>query len=109
MILALMWGMISWKDRIWLTMEYGAGLLVWGGLFNAVCSVFLSASLIFEFLLLKLGVTGASLYLNRQFENRDAVFFYINLGLNRRRMLAEVLAVDYLVWFAMVVMILLIR
>ena len=101
--------MLSWKDRICLTMEYGAGLLVWGGLFNAVCSAFMSASLIFEFLLLKLGVTAASLYLNRQFENRDAVFFYINLGLNRRRMLAEVLAVDYLVWVAMVVIMLLTR
>ena len=99
--------MVSWMDRIRLTLEYGAGLLVLGGLFNAVCAVFLSSVLIFESLLLKVGITVASLYLNWQFENRDAVFFYINLGLNRRRMLATVLAVDYLVWAAMVVIILL--
>jgi hypothetical protein len=50
-----------------------------------------------------------SLYLKRRFENRDAVFFYINLGLTRRRMLTTALAVDYLVWAAMVVIILLTR
>jgi len=101
--------MVSWMDRIRLTMEYGAGLLFWGGLFNIVNAVFFSADLIFEYMLLKGGVTAVTLYLNRQFENRDAVFFYINLGLNRRRMLATVLAVDYLVWVAVIVIKLLIR
>ena len=104
-----MWGMIAWKDRFRLTMEYGAGLLVWGGLFNAACAVFMTAESISVSLLLKLGVTAASVYLNRQFENRDAVYFYINLGLNRRRMLAEVLAFDYLVWAVLLVIKLLAR
>ena len=65
--------------------------------------------MIFEAMVLKGGGTAVSLYLTRQFENRDAVFFYINLGLSRRRMLATVLAVDYLVWIALVVFKLLIR
>ena len=45
------------------------------------------------------------LYLMRQFEHRDAVFFYINLGLTRRRMLATVLAADFLVWALMITII----
>ena len=105
--------MVSWIGKIRLTLGYGVGLLVLGGLFNAVCDVLLSAGFfygaIFITLLLKAGVTAVSLYLNRRFENRDAVFFYINLGLSRRRMLTTVLSVDYLVWAAMVVIILLSR
>lgn len=105
--------MVSWMDRIRLTLEYGAGLLVWGGLFNAVCYVYLSMAFFYSAvmvsLILKAGVSAASLYLKRRFENRDAVFFYVNLGLNRRRMLATVLTVDYLVWAALIVIILLTR
>ena len=104
-----MWGMISWMDRFRLSMEYGTGLLIWGGLFNDASAVFMTTEMIFESMVLKGGVTAVSLYLTRQFENRDAVFFYINLGLSRRRMLATVLAVDYLVWIALVVFKLLIR
>lgn len=104
-------GMVSWLDRIRLTLGYGAGLLVLGGLFNAVSASLLSMSFFYSgiiiTLILKAGVTAVSLYLNRRFENRDAVFFYINLGLTRRRMLVSVLAVDYLVWAALMVIILL--
>ena len=103
--------MVSWMERFRLTLGYGAGLLVLGGLFNAVCAVLLSAGFfygaIFITLFLKAGVTAVSLYLKRQFENRDSVFFYINLGLSRRRMLTTVLAVDYLVWAALMAVILL--
>ena len=106
-------GMVSWMERFRLTLGYGAGLLVLGGLFNAVCAVLLSAGFFYGAILitliLKAGVTAVSLYLKRQFESRDSVFFYINLGLNRRRMLTTVLTVDYLVWAAMVVIILLNR
>ena len=105
--------MVSWMERFRLTLRYGAGLLVLGGLFNAVCAVLLSAGFFYGTILialiLKAGVTAVSLYLNRQFENRDSVFFYINLGLSRRRMLTTVLAVDYLVWAAIIVIILLTR
>ena len=94
-------------------MGYGAGLLVLGGLFNAVCFVLLSMGFFYGAivitLILKAGVTAVSLYLNRRFENRDAVFFYINLGLSRRRMLKTVLAVDYLVWAVLIVIIILTR
>ena len=105
--------MVSWMDRIRLTMGYGAGLLVLGGLFNAFCYVLMSEDFLYgailASLILKACVTVASLYLHRRFENRDDVFFHINLGLGRRRMLTTVLAVDYLVWAAMVVIIILTR
>jgi hypothetical protein len=35
--------------------------------------------------------------LTRQFQNRDAIFFYINLGLSRRKLQLSVLVIDYLV------------
>lgn len=105
--------MVYWVERIRLSMEYGAGLLIWGGLFNAACVFYLSTAFFYSAivlsLMLKVGISAVSLYLNRQFENRDAVFFYINLGLSRRRMLATVLSVDYLVWTLLMVIILLTR
>ena len=52
---------------------------------------------------------GIVLFLKRQVEHRDAVFFYINLGLTRRRMLATVLAADFLVWALMITVIVIAR
>jgi hypothetical protein len=34
--------------------------------------------------------------LEKQFQNRDAIFFYINLGLSRRKLQLKVLIIDYL-------------
>jgi hypothetical protein len=33
----------------------------------------------------------------KQFSDRDAIFFYINLGLSRRKLLASVIVIDFLV------------
>ena len=101
--------MISFGDRIRLTVSYGWVLLVCGALFNVVCGLLLATSFIYSgivfSLILKLLCTGAMLYLQRQFEHRDAVFFYINLGLTRRGMLATALSIDYLVWAIMIIVI----
>lgn len=101
--------MISFWDRVRLTLSYGWVLLFCGALFNVVCGCILATSFIYSgivlSLILKLLCTAALLYLQRQFEHRDAVFFYINLGLTRRRMLATVLAIDYLVWALMITII----
>ena len=84
-------------------------LLICGALFNVVSGILLATSFIYSgivlSLILKVLGTGVLLYLQRQFEHRDAVFFYINLGLTRRRMLAEALVFDYLVWALMVTII----
>ena len=83
-------------------MSYGKVLLICGTLFNVVCAYFLATFFVFagvfDSLVLKTLYTSVVLYLMRQFEHRDAVFFYINLGLTRRGMLATVLALDFLVW-----------
>ena len=100
---------ISFWDRVRLTLSYGWVLLFCGALFNVVCGLLLATSFIYSgillSLILKLLCTGVLLYLQRQFEHRDAVYFYINLGLTRRRMLATVLAIDYLVWALMITII----
>ena len=101
--------MISFWDRVRLTFSYGWVLLFCGAFFNVVCGLLLAASFIYSGILLsliiKLLCTAALLYLQRQFEHRDAVYFYITLGLTRRRMLATVLAIDYLVWALMITII----
>jgi len=37
-----------------------------------------------------------TLYLVKQFRDRDAIFFYINLGFSRRKLLISVILIDYL-------------
>ena len=100
---------ICFWDRVRLTVSYGWVLLVCGALFNIASGVLLATSLGYSgidiSLLFKLLCTGVLLYLQRQFEHRDAVFFYINLGLTRRRMLAEAVAMDYLAWALMIIII----
>ena len=101
--------MISFWDRVRLSFSYGWLLLFSGAVLNLVSGLLLTTSFIYSgivlSLIIKLLCSGVVLYLQRQFENRDAVYFYINLGLTRRRMLATVLAFDYLVWAFMVTII----
>ena len=103
--------MISFWDRARLSFSYGWVLLICGALFNVVSGILLATSFIYSgivlSLILKVLGTGVMLYLQRQFEHRDDVFLYINLGLTRRRMLAETLAFDYLVWALMITVIVL--
>lgn len=37
-----------------------------------------------------------TLYLMKQFRDRDAIFFYINLGLSRKNLLISVILIDFL-------------
>ena len=85
--------------QIELVWQYGKWLFVTGGLYNVVCTgalagAFSYAALVYAFIL-KLVFTAIVLYLHRRFEDRDAVFFYINLGLNRKHLMAWTLAVDF--------------
>ena len=101
--------MISFWDRVRLSFSYGWVLLVCGAVLNVLSGILLATAFVYSgidlTLILKLLCSGTLLYLQRQFENRDAVFFYINLGLTRRRMLATVLAADFLVWALMITII----
>ena len=105
--------MASRIERVLLTAGYGKGLLILGGLFNVVCATLLAsafsyAGVVWAFML-KTVFTAVVLYLRKQFEKRDAVFFYINLGLTRKGMMAVVLAADYLVLAILLTIIMLVR
>ena len=105
--------MASWMERILLTAGYGKGLLILGGLFNVVCATLLAsafsyAGVVWAFML-KTVFTAVVLYLRKQFEKRDAVFFYINLGLTRKGMMTAVLTADYLVLATLLTIIMLVR
>lgn len=88
------------RDRISLTWRYGETVFLIGAVYNVVCARFQAGGFSYMFLvdafIIKAVVTAVSLYLVKQFRDRDAIFFYINLGLSRRKMLASVILIDYL-------------
>ena len=46
--------------------------------------------------ILKVALLAITMYLVKQFRDRDAIFFYINLGLSRRKLLISVVLIDFL-------------
>ena len=46
--------------------------------------------------ILKVALLAITMYLVKQFRDRDAIFFYINLGLSRRKLLISVILIDFL-------------
>ena len=46
--------------------------------------------------ILKGVLMAITLYLVKQFRDRDAIFFYINLGLSRRKLFISVVLIDFL-------------
>lgn len=47
--------------------------------------------------IIKAVLTAITVYLMEQFRGRDAIFFYINLGLSHRKLLTSVILIDFLV------------
>ena len=94
-------GMMTLRDRISLTWRYGKGLFLIGAVYNLVCAGFQSGGFSYTFMvdsfIIKTVVTAITLSLMKQFSDRDAIFFYINLGLSRRKLLASVIVIDFLV------------
>lgn len=88
-------------DRISLTWRYGTGIFLIGAVYNVVCAGFQSGGFSYSFMvdsfIIKAVVTAIVVYLTDQFRDRDAIFFYINLGLSRGRLLFSVILVDFLV------------
>ena len=85
--------------NIGLVWMYGKWIILVGGLYNLAWASFLAwafsyVGLITAFIL-KTPFTAVVLYLHRVFESRDAVFFYINLGLSRKRLMAATLSIDF--------------
>jgi hypothetical protein len=88
------------RDSISLTWRYGKGLFLIGGVYNLVCAGFQSGGFSYTFLvdsfIIKVVIIAITLYLMKQFRDRDAIFFYINLGLSRRKLLINVILIDFL-------------
>ena len=87
------------RDRISLTWRYGKGIFLMGGVYNLVCAGFQSGGFSYTFLvdsfIIKAVITAITLYLVKQVRDRDAVFFYINLGLSHRKLLVSVVLTDF--------------
>ena len=88
------------RDRISLTWRYGKGFFLIGAVYNLVCAGFQAGGFSYAFLvdtfIIKAVLTAITVYLVKQFRDRDAVFFYINLGLSRRKLLTSVIVADFL-------------
>ena len=88
------------RDRIYLTWSYGKIQFLVGAVYNIVCTLLLTRGFSYSFyidaFILKAVVYAITYYLVRQFRDRDAIFFYINLGLSRRKLQLSVLLVDFL-------------
>ena len=91
--------MTPW-DRISLIWRYGKGIFIIGAVYNLVCAGFQTLGFSYTFMadsfILKGVLMAITLYLVKQFRDRDAIFFYINLGLSRRKLLISVVLIDFL-------------
>lgn len=91
---------MSFKDRAYLTWSYGKAQFFVGAVYNLFCTWLLKTDFSYSFLvdafILKPIISALAYYLEKQFQNRDAIFFYINLGLSRRKLQLKVLIIDYL-------------
>lgn len=91
--------MQSLGRNLFLVWHYGKVLLILGALFNVCCTLLLSFAFSYALFLtafvLKVPYTAVVLYLFRTFGDRDAVFFYINLGMSRKRLLTATLGIDF--------------
>ena len=88
------------RDRISLTWRYGKGIFLIGAVYNLVCAGSQTLGFSYTFMvdsfILKVALLAITMYLVKQFRDRDAIFFYINLGLSRRKLLISVILIDFL-------------
>lgn len=88
------------RDRISLTWRYGKGIFLIGAVYNLVCAIVQSGGFSYTFMvdsfIIKSVLTAITLYLVEQLRDRDSIFFYINLGLSRSKLIISVILVDFL-------------
>lgn len=93
-------GIMTLRNRISLTWRYGKAQLLIGAVYNLVCMNFLLIDISYTFFvdcfIIKAFVTALVLFMASKFRDRDAIFFYINLGLTRRKLQVSVILADYL-------------
>jgi len=100
-------------DRIYLTCSYGRAQLVLGCVYNVACTALLAQGFFYSFFvdafILKALFTAVTLYLVSHFRDPGAIFFYINLGLSRRRLVIGTILLDFLALAVMLTTVLLIH
>lgn len=88
------------RDRISLIWRYGKGIFLIGAVYNLVCAGFQTLGFSYIFMvdsfILKVALLAITMFLVKQFRDRDAIFFYINLGFSRRKLLISVILIDFL-------------
>ena len=88
------------RDCISLTWRYGKGIFLIGAVYNLVCAGSQTLGFSYTFMvdsfILKVALLAITMYLVKQSRDRDAIFFYINLGLSRRKLLISVILIDFL-------------
>ena len=103
---------MTFRNKLYLTWQYGKAQLVLGAVYNVVCTLLLAQGFSYMFFMdsfiVKAALTAVALYLIEEFRDRDAIFFYINLGLSRRRLIASVTLIDFLALAIMLTVVLLI-
>ena len=99
-LLSMPFGIMNPGDRISLTWRYGKGIFLIGAVYNLVCAGFQTLGFSYTFMvdsfILKGVLMAITLYLVKLFRDRDAIFFYINLWLSRRKLLISVVLIDFL-------------
>ena len=100
-------------NRISLTWRYGKAQLLIGAVYNLFCTGLLAGEVSYTFFvdafILKAALTAITLYLAHQFRDRDAIFFYINLGFSRRKLQISVILTDFLALATLLTSVLLIH
>jgi hypothetical protein len=93
-------GIMTLRNRISLTWRYGKAQLLIGAVYNLVCMSFLLSGISYAFFvdcfIVKVLVKAITMYLDSKLRDRDAIFFYINLGLSRRKLQISVILADFL-------------
>ena len=101
------------RDRIYLTWNYGKAQFLIGGVYNVACTALMAQSFFYSFFvdcfIVKAVFTAVLLYLVNHFRDPGAIFFYINLGLSRRRLTVSIILVDFLALAIMLTTVLLIH
>ena len=87
-------------DRISLTWRYGKGIFLIGAVYNLICAALqagkFSYMLLVDSFIIKAVIVVITVYLVMQLQDRNAIFFYINLGLSRRKMVISIILIDFL-------------
>ena len=100
------------RDSISLTWRYGKAQFLVGAVYNLVCMSYLLSGISYAFFvdcfIIKVVVSAITLFLVSKFRDRDAIFFYINLGFSRRKLLVSVILADFLMLAVMLTSVLLI-